>query len=68
MLGHPTPKGVFTIIGRERYHRSNIYSAAVHAAHHMVGHRHASRRRSRSSGLARLHPAPRRVPTPNFGD
>ncbi len=28
MLGHPTPKGVFTIIGRERYHRSNIYSAA----------------------------------------
>ena len=28
MLGHPTPTGVFTIIGRERYHRSNIYSAA----------------------------------------
>ena len=28
MLGHPTPKGVFTIIGRERFHRSNIYSAA----------------------------------------
>ena len=28
MLGHPTPKGVFTIIGRELYHRSNIYSAA----------------------------------------
>ena len=28
MLGHPTPKGVFTIIGRERYHRSNIYSDA----------------------------------------
>ena len=28
MLGHPTPKGVFTIIGRERYHRSNIYSGA----------------------------------------
>ncbi len=28
MPGHPTPKGVFTIIGRERYHRSNIYSAA----------------------------------------
>ncbi len=26
--GHPTPKGVFTIIGRERYHRSNIYSGA----------------------------------------
>jgi lipoprotein-anchoring transpeptidase ErfK/SrfK len=28
MSGHPTPKGVFTIIGRERYHRSNIYSNA----------------------------------------
>ncbi|MCI0735403.1 MAG: L,D-transpeptidase [Beijerinckiaceae bacterium] len=28
MPGHPTPKGVFTIIGRERYHRSNIYSNA----------------------------------------
>ena len=28
MLGHATPKGVFTIIGRERYHRSNIYSDA----------------------------------------
>ena len=28
MAGHPTPKGVFTIIGRERFHRSNIYSGA----------------------------------------
>jgi lipoprotein-anchoring transpeptidase ErfK/SrfK len=28
MPGHPTPKGVFTIIDRERYHRSNIYSDA----------------------------------------
>lgn len=28
MLGHATPKGVFTIIGRERFHRSNIYSNA----------------------------------------
>jgi lipoprotein-anchoring transpeptidase ErfK/SrfK len=28
MPGHPTPKGLFTIIGRERYHRSNIYSNA----------------------------------------
>jgi lipoprotein-anchoring transpeptidase ErfK/SrfK len=28
MPGHLTPKGVFTIIGRERYHRSNIYSDA----------------------------------------
>lgn len=28
MAGHRTPMGVFTIIGRERFHRSNIYSAA----------------------------------------
>ncbi len=26
--GHATPKGIFTIIGRERYHQSNIYSGA----------------------------------------
>ena len=28
MRGHPTPTGVFTVIGKERYHRSNIYSNA----------------------------------------
>ena len=28
MAGHPTPKGVFTIIGRERFHASNLYSGA----------------------------------------
>jgi lipoprotein-anchoring transpeptidase ErfK/SrfK len=28
MPGHRTPVGIFTIIGRERYHRSNIYSGA----------------------------------------
>ena len=28
MAGHATPRGIFTIIGRERFHRSNIYSAA----------------------------------------
>ncbi|MFO1104172.1 MAG: L,D-transpeptidase family protein [Methylocystis sp.] len=28
MAGHPTPKGIFSIIGRERFHRSNIYSGA----------------------------------------
>lgn len=28
MPGHPTPEGVFTIIGRERMHHSNIYSGA----------------------------------------
>ncbi|MBI5313484.1 MAG: L,D-transpeptidase family protein, partial [Methylocystis sp.] len=28
VAGHPTPKGIFTIIGRERFHRSNIYSSA----------------------------------------
>jgi hypothetical protein len=28
MEGHPTPRGIYTIIGRERYHASNIYSGA----------------------------------------
>ncbi len=28
IAGHSTPKGIFTIIGRERFHRSNIYSGA----------------------------------------
>ena len=28
MPGHATPRGVFTIIGRERLHHSNIYSGA----------------------------------------
>jgi L,D-transpeptidase catalytic domain len=28
MPGHATPMGIFTIIGRERFHRSNIYSGA----------------------------------------
>ncbi len=26
--GHPTPTGVFSVIGKERYHASNIYSGA----------------------------------------
>ena len=28
MPGHPTPTGVFSIIGKERWHHSNIYSGA----------------------------------------
>ncbi|WP_424362998.1 L,D-transpeptidase family protein [Methylocystis parvus] len=28
MTGHSTPKGIYTIIGRERMHASNIYSGA----------------------------------------
>jgi hypothetical protein len=28
MHGHPTPVGVFTVLQKDRYHRSNIYSAA----------------------------------------
>jgi lipoprotein-anchoring transpeptidase ErfK/SrfK len=26
--GHPTPTGIFTILGKELYHESNIYSGA----------------------------------------
>jgi lipoprotein-anchoring transpeptidase ErfK/SrfK len=28
MPGHPTPTGIFSIIGKERWHHSNIYSGA----------------------------------------
>ena len=28
VAGHPTPLGVFSVISKERWHRSNIYSAA----------------------------------------
>jgi lipoprotein-anchoring transpeptidase ErfK/SrfK len=28
MAGHPTPMGVFSVIEKDRYHRSNIYSGA----------------------------------------
>ena len=34
---------------------------AVDAAHHLVGHRHARRRRARVPGFARLHPSPGRL-------
>src|SRR5262245_3938149 len=26
--GHPTPMGIFSVIGKERWHRSNLYSGA----------------------------------------
>ena len=28
MIGHSTPTGVFSVIGKERYHESNLYSSA----------------------------------------
>ena len=28
VAGHPTPRGVFSVIQKDRFHRSNIYSAA----------------------------------------
>jgi hypothetical protein len=40
--GHPTPQGVFSVIEKDRFHHSNIYSGAPTpsgAAHHLVGHR-----------------------------
>jgi hypothetical protein len=56
--GHPTPIGVFSIIGKELWHRSNIYSAApnaLHAADHLVRDRAACRCLARPSGFTRLH-------------
>ena len=64
IAGHSTPKGIFTIIGRERFHRSNIYSGAPMPFMQRItwsGIAMHLRRRAGPSGLARLHPAPRRV-------
>ena len=56
--GHPTTLGVFSVIGKELWHRSNIYSAApmpLHAADHLVRDRTPCRGLARPSGLSRLH-------------
>ena len=56
--GYRTPTGVFSVIGKSRYHVEHLQrrAHAVDAAHHLVGHRHARRRRAGLSRLARLHP------------
>src|SRR3984893_4080667 len=33
MEGHPTPLGVFSVISKQRWHRSNIYSAPPQSLH-----------------------------------
>ena len=31
--GHRTPTGIFSVLQKNRYHRSNIYSGGTHALH-----------------------------------
>ena len=60
--GHPTPTGVFSIIQKDRWHRSNLYGNApmyLHAADHLVRRGDAPGHRAELSGVARLHPLAR---------
>jgi hypothetical protein len=56
--GHPTPMGVFSVIEKDRYHNSNIYSGAPMPYMQRItwsGGGTARRRVARTSGFARLH-------------
>ncbi len=56
--GHPTPVGVFSVIGKELWHRSNIYSAAPMPYMQRItwsGDRTPCRCLARPSSLSRLH-------------
>ena len=58
MPGHATPMGVFSVLEKQRWHRSNIYSGApmpYNAAHHLVRRRDSRGRSARLSGVPRLH-------------
>ena len=57
--GHRTPTGVFSVIGKERWHHSNIYSGAPMPWMQRItwsGVAMHAGRRAGLSGLARLHP------------
>ena len=56
--GHPTPMGVFSVIDKERYHDSNIYSGAPMPYMQRITGRawRCTRVRIWATRLARLHP------------
>ena len=57
--GYETPAGIYSVIQKERGALLQPLfrcGHAVHAAHHLVGHRAPCRRAARLSRLARLHP------------
>ena len=57
--GHPTPMGVFSIIEKDRYHHSNIYSGAPMPYMERITWSGVGAARRRAAGrarLARLHP------------
>ena len=71
MPGHPTPVGLFSVIGKEPlapFQHLFRRTDALDAAHHLVGRRHAFGRRPGLSRLARLHPASRRVCSAALGN
>ena len=63
LQGHPTPIGVFSVIGKPlaslKYLQRSPY--ALHAADHLVRHRAACRCLARSSGVTRLHSLGKRL-------
>ena len=62
--GRATPTGVFSVIQKDRWHRSNLYDDApmyFMQRHHVVRRGTASGRRSELSGLARLRSAARGI-------
>ena len=57
--GHPTPMGVFSVIDKERYHESNIYSGAPMPYMQRITWSGVAMHQGQNlgpSGLARLHP------------
>ena len=68
--GFPTPTGVFSVIQKNRYHRSNIYSGAPMPFMQRItwsGVAMHAGVAARLSGLARLHPPDRTVRGPSCG-
>ena len=68
--GFPTPTGVFSVIQKNRYHRSNIYGGAPMPFMQRItwsGVAHARGRPAGLSGLARLHPPDAPVRRPSCG-
>ena len=56
--GHPTPQGIFTILGKELYHRSTIYSGAPMPFMQRITYTGVAMHQgspARLSGLPRLH-------------
>jgi hypothetical protein len=67
--GHATPTGVFSVIQKDRWHRSNIYDNAPMFYMQRITWSGwpCTRAWFQTARLARLHPAARGVRTPDVG-